>query len=44
VELGSISVSGHNLSDTILLSQAFTWQQLKEGIQLENYTLPDDPT
>jgi len=44
VELGNISVSGQNLSDTIMLSQAFTWQQLKDGIQLENYTLPDDPT
>ena len=43
VELGSISVNGQNLTDTIMLSQGFTWQQLKEGIQLESYTLPDDP-
>lgn len=43
VLLGSISIDGENYSDTVLLSQTFTWDQLKEGITLQNYTLPDEP-
>ncbi len=41
--LGSFSVSGQNLNDTLLLSQTFTWEQLKQGLTLDSYTLPDDP-
>lgn len=43
VLLGSISIDGANYSDTLLLNQTFTWEQLKDGITLENYSLPDDP-
>jgi hypothetical protein len=41
--LGSIGINGENYSDTLLLNQTFTWQQLKAGIVLQNYTLPEDP-
>ena len=41
--LGSFSVSGQNLNDTLFLNQTFTWEQLKQGLTLDSYTLPDDP-
>jgi hypothetical protein len=41
--LGSFIVSGQNLADTLLLSKTFTWEQLKQGLTLDSYTLPDDP-
>lgn len=41
--LGNISINGGNQSDTLLITQSFTWSQLIQGISIDGYTLPEDP-
>lgn len=43
VLLGTIPINGENVTDTLILTKSFTWAQLKQGVSLDGYSLPDDP-
>lgn len=42
--LSTIDVNGSNASDTISLSPSYTWDQLIQGLSMEDYTIPSAPS